>query len=245
MAGAGEELARGRIVSAGVKTTKACGDCGQPFEGGAFAQWGPCCRWKYRGRRRLKYVWTPERDQALRDRYHPREPGAIDALARDLGWPTWAIKKRATQLGLTQPFPRKNWTHEEVEFLWQHAGTRTTHWIAKKLARGEGSVVLKLKCMKISARVHDGYTMGDLCTCFGVDHRVIERWVKLEMLDARRRGTEREHDTWSFGEQAVLRFIAQHPMEFRLDKVDQLWFMDLIVGGGLLRAETPRKAAGS
>ena len=33
----------------------------------------------------------------------------------------------------------------------------------------------------------------------------------------------------------LLRFITEHPLAFRLDKVEQTWFMDLITSGGLLR----------
>ncbi len=33
----------------------------------------------------------------------------------------------------------------------------------------------------------------------------------------------------------LLRFIETHPLAFRLDKVDQVWFMDLITNGRLIR----------
>lgn len=34
---------------------------------------------------------------------------------------------------------------------------------------------------------------------------------------------------------ALLEFVRDHPLTFRLDKVDQTWFMDLITSGGLIR----------
>jgi hypothetical protein len=203
---------------------------------------------KRRGGQPQKYFWTPERDQALRDRYDPRTRGAIAALAAAIGWPTWVLKKRAALLGITRPVDRKEWTAEEVAFLWTHTGTRSAEWMRKKLGRSLTSVVLKLKRMKISRRVKDGYTLRELELCFGVDHRVIERWVEEGKLCSlrrgapgqnaapgiRRRGTDRERDPWAVSDSDILRFITAHPMEFRLERVDQFWFMDLITSGGLL-----------
>jgi hypothetical protein len=221
-------------VKAQPKAERTC-PCGRTFIAGPHAKWGPCCRWKHRGRRPKKYVWTDERDQVLRERYDSKTPGAIAALAAAIGWPDWAIKKRAAQLGLTRPAERKEWTPEDVAFLWEHTGTRHSHWIAKKLGRSEASVVMKQKHMKLARRVRHGYTQNELKLCFGTDHHVIQRWIRQGKLNARRAGTDRAHDTYVVTDADVVRFITDHPMAFRLDKVDQFWFMDLITSGGLLR----------
>lgn len=237
------------MPAAAAKTQRQCGDCGRPFLGGPYAKTGPCCRWKHRGRTRKKYDWTPERDQALRERYDGRVKGTAARLAAAIGWPAWVIKKRAAALGLCYAVERKDWTPEETAFLWEHAGTRHAHWIAKQLKRSETSVVLKFKRMKISRRVQDGYTLRELTLCFGTDHHVIERWVREGKLvsrplgrpaehdDAtvRRRGTRGPRDAWAVTDVDLLRFITEHPLAFRLDKCDQTWFMDLITSGGLLR----------
>lgn len=209
--------------------------CGTPYVGLPGGRWGPCCRWKHRGRKAKKYVWTPERDQALRERYDSRTRGAIAVLAHAIGWPPWVIKKRATTLGLTHSVDRKDWTEPETAFLWEHGGTRTSHWIAKRLGRSETSVVLKFKRMKISRRVREGYTLHELMLCFGTDHHVIERWVREGKLVAKRRETARVHDPWVVYDGDLLTFIRDFPLTFRLDKVDQTWFMDLITSGGLIR----------
>ncbi len=216
-----------------------CQDCRQPFLAGAYARWGPCCRWKHRGRRAKKYVWTPDRDQVVRDRYDGRVRRRADEIGRALGWPAWAVKKRAAALGLTHPpADRREWTAQEEEFLREHAGSQLTHWIAKQLGRGESSVVLKLRRMKISRRFRE------LELCFGVDHHSIDRWIQDGRLVGRRRGTRRSGsggrggapaDAWYFTDEDLVRFIRGNPMAFRLDKVDQLWFMDLITSGGLIR----------
>lgn len=231
------------------KTERRCQDCERPFIGGPYARHGPCCRWKYRGRTPKKYVWTPERDQVLRERYDGRVKGRAAELARATGWPAWAIKRRAAALGLCYPVERKDWTPEETAFLWEHAGHRLTHWIAKKLGRSETSVVLKFKRLKISRRVREGYTLRELTLCFGTDHHVIERWVREGKLvssiqgptpaegleGVRRRGTERARDAWAVSDADICRFLEKYPLTFRLDKVDQTWFMDLLTAGGLMR----------
>ncbi len=227
-----------------------CQDCGKPFLAGPYAHWGPCCRWKHRGKPQKKYVWTPERDQVLRDRYDSRVRHRAEEIGLVLGgWSTWAVKKRACALGLTRPpAERRQWTAQEVDFLLEHAGSRLTAWIARELHRGETSVVMKLKHMRISQRFREGYTLRELELCFGVDHHSIDRWIREGKLIGRRRGTRRAGpggrilaggqgpaDAWFFTDEDLLRFARDHPTVFRLDKVDQTWFMDLITSGGLIR----------
>jgi hypothetical protein len=227
------------------KSVKPCADCGKPFEGTAPARYCPECRWKHRGRYPVKYIWTPERDQVLLDRYDSRVKGRAAEIAAALGWPAWVVRKQASRLGLAHPWPadRRDWTPKEERFLLHHAGSRHVHWMAKQLGRSETSVILKLKRMKISRRWREGYTLRELELCFGCDHHGIERWIRQGWLTGRRRGTRRQGpggrgngpaDPWVFSDAAILEFIQQHPMEFRLDKVDQFWFLDLVFDGGLV-----------
>jgi len=227
------------------KREKPCQDCGKPFVGGPPARYGPCCRWKHRGRVK-KYSWTPERDQLLRDRYDSRIRNRAGEIAVELGWPGWAVKRRAQELGLSVSWPadRRDWTQEEEGFLLEHAGSRHVNWMAKKLKRSLTSVVVKLKRMQISRRWREGYTLQELQLCFGTDHHVIDRWIREGKLVGRRRGTERNGtggrdggpaDAWVFTDEDLVTFIRNHPMAFELRKVDQLWFMDLLLAGGLIQ----------
>lgn len=213
-----------------------CADCRQTFSG-KYASYCPRCRPKHRRAKAKKYLWTPERDAVLRNRYDSRVKGRAAEIAAALGWPGWVIKKRAQSLGLAAPAHRRDWTDEEEKFLFDHAGERSDQWIARKLGRSLTSVVMKFKHMKISRRVRSGYTLRELELCFGADHRAIERWVSDGKLRAHRRGTARTHtgDIWSFSDEAVLEFIQSCPMDFRLDRVDQFWFMDLILNSGLVK----------
>lgn len=209
-----------------------CVDCGRAFEARtAFARFGPCCRWKHRGRMAKKYPWTPELDAILRQRYDSGVRGRAGAIARSLGRPTWVIKKRARDLALAAPRANwANWTPGEVTFLEEHAGVRHVNWISKKLRRSLTSVVLKLKRLHISRRVREGYTMRELELALGLDHRRIEQLVSSGKLRARVRGNLHV-EAWRFTDGDVRDFVRRHPTAFRLDRVDQLWFLDLVFQG--------------
>jgi hypothetical protein len=226
-----------RRTSKHPKREKPCADCAAPFVGTAPARYCPACRWKHRGRKEKKYSWTPERDAYLREHYDSRVRGRAAAIGARYGWPAWVVRRRAGELGLAHPWPadRRDWTEEEETFLLNHAGSRHVNWMAKQLGRSITSVVLKLKRMKISRCWREGYTLRELELCFGTDHHVIERWVREGKLEIRKRGTERERDAWLVTDAQILRFIQNHPLAFRLDKVDQVWFLDLVLAGGLIR----------
>ena len=208
--------------------TRVCEDCGEDYLCWRESRWCKHDRWRHRGRTAKKYVWTLERDGILKADYDGKIKGRADQLAAKLGWPGWVIKKRAAVLGLCYPADRKDWTPKETRFLIFHVGHRTTHWMAKQLKRSESSVVLKLKRLKISRAVRSGYMMRELEACFGIDHHQIERWVEKGWLKIRKLSPGMKGSKWQVSEDQVLAFIRNQPMAFRLDKVDQLWFMDLI-----------------
>ena len=226
-----------------------CQDCSRHFKATtAAAKFCPADRWRHRGQKVKKYDWTAERDEIMRKRYDGKIRNRAAEIAASFGWPAWAIKRRAQALGLCYSTDWQDWTAKEEKFLWDHAGGRTAHWIAKRLGRTETSVVHKFKRLKISRRVKSGYTMRELELCFGIDHHGIERWIKEGKLHARQRKTGRTNkqgDLWAVSDAEILEFITTHPMAFRLDKIDQFWFMDLITNGGLLKKalEAARKEA--
>ncbi len=210
-------------------TARPCGDCGKPFVA-RYAIWGDCCRWRHRSRQK-KYVWTPERDAIVRDRYDSHIRGRPKEIGRALGWPGWAVKRRARELGLAAPRAKwQDWTSAEVAFVEAHAGVRHVNWIALKLQRSLTSVVLKIKRLHISRRVREGYGMRELEECLGLDHKRIVQLVDSGKLKAQHRAAH-PRDRWIFTDAAVLDFIKHHPRAFRLDRVDQLWFLDLVFGG--------------
>jgi hypothetical protein len=189
---------------------------------------------------RKKYFWTEALDDYLREHCHgglKARHEVLNQLVRMTGFPREFIKKQAQRLGLCLHNPdRRAWTAPEMEVLERFTGKISSLAIAKRLHRPESSVVLKLRRMNISRRVRNGYTMGDLQLCLGVDHHKVRRWIDSGWLRDRPQGTKRHDgngdDIHRFRERDLVKFIAAHPNEINLGKVDQLWFLDLVLMKG-------------
>jgi hypothetical protein len=194
---------------------------------------------------RRKYVFTDQIDQLIREIYlnhrdAKTRPG-IRQLAKKVGMPHWALKKRARELGLarTKELP---WSEPELEVLARNAWMSDER-IRLKLktagyARTVTAIHLKLKRMRFK---HDGsfYSANGLAQALGIDSHAVTRWIKGGHLKAKFRGTARTEqqngDIYLIHEKDVRRFILEHPTDIDLRKVDQLWFLDLITNG-LVRA---------
>jgi hypothetical protein len=74
--------------------------------------------------------------------------------------------------------------------------------------------------------------MRDLEQCLGEDHHKIS-WIANGWLRDRLQGTQRHgensKDIHRIREKDILRFLKNHPHEINLGKVDQVWFLDLVL----------------
>lgn len=213
------------------KITHVCKDCREDFIGHVGAKYCQRCMPKHRGKAiwdgRRKYEWTPERDQILRDHY---KSNATEIARRFFpGWEKWVITHRAQQLGLCRT-KEKPWTKAEDAFLREHAGTRTPHWMQKQLrTRTTTAIVVRLKRLNISRRIQaDGLTLSQLEQAIGIDHRQIVAWFRSGRLKGTYRTNPHEHERYEFQEADVAAFLLANPSAFRLDRVDQAWFMGLM-----------------
>src|SRR5208283_674945 len=201
------------------------------------------CRAKVQSRR--KYVFTDQVDQLIREIYlihreAKNRPG-IPLLAKKVGMPHWALKKRARELGLTRT-KELPWGERELEILAGYAWMSDERIRLKLKAAGYPRTVtaihLKLKRMRFK---HDAsfYSANGLAQALGIDSHAVTRWIKSGHLKAKLRGTARtvqqNGDIYLIHEKDVRRFILEHPSDIDLRKVDQLWFLDLITNG-LVRA---------
>src|SRR5271157_2198654 len=194
---------------------------------------------------RRKYVFTDQLDQLIREIYlnhrdAKTRPG-IRLLAKKVGMPHWALKKRARELGLsrTKELP---WSEAELAILSRYAWMSDERIRLKLKAAGYSRTVtgihLKLKRMRFK---RDGsfYSAYSLAQALGIDPHAVTRWIKSGHLKAKFRGTARgpqqNGDTYLIQEKDVRRFILEHPTDIDLRKVDQIWFIDLITNG-LVRA---------
>ena len=194
-----------------------------------------------KAQRRRKYIFTDHTDQLVRDFYlSPRDGKGISSihlLAKRLGMPHWALKKRARELGLarTKELP---WSEPELAILSRYAWMSDERIRLKLRAAGYKRTVtgihLKLKRMQFK---HDGsfYSAYSLARALGIDPHAVTRWIKTGRLKAKFRGTARgpqqNGDSYLIQEKDVRQFILQHPTEIDLRKVDQLWFLDVLTNG--------------
>jgi hypothetical protein len=194
---------------------------------------------KAQGRR--KYIFTDQIDQLIRETYlsHPgakTRPG-IPMLAKKVGIPHWALKKRARELGLARA-KEQPWSTPELEIL-EHYAWMSDDRIRLKLkaagySRSATGIHLKLRRMQFK---HDPsfYSASGLAQALGIDSHAVLRWIRSGHLKAQFRGTARGEqqngDIYLIREKDVRRFIVEHPTDIDLRKVDQLWFIDLISNG--------------
>src|SRR5271166_7109351 len=146
---------------------------------------------------RLKYIFTDQTDQLVREIYlNPRDANmchGIPLLAKRVGMPHWALKKRARDLGLarTKELP---WSERELALLARHAWMSDERIRLKLKAAGYSRTVtgihLKLKRMRFK---HDGgfYSAYSLAQALGIDPHAVTRWIKSGHLKAKFRGTAR------------------------------------------------------
>jgi len=140
------------------------------------------CRTKVQGRR--KYVFTDQIDQLIREIYllhrdAKTRPG-IRPLAKKVGMPHWALKKRACELGLarTKELP---WSETELGILARYAWMSNERIRLKLKAGGYSRTVtgihLKLKRMRFK---HDGsfYSAYSLAQALGIDPHAVTRWIR-------------------------------------------------------------------
>ncbi len=206
------------------------------------------CRAERRRKAKGKYQWRLQYDAYLRAHYHGglnRRFRVLKQMVRETGLPRWYIKRQAGRLGLTMRIDRRPWTAAEMDVLERLVGRVSTATIAKRPHHPESSVVNKLKKLGTSSRVREGYTIQDLEMCLGEDHHKIQRWIACSWLRDNLQGTRRHdgngNDIHRIREKDILAFVKTHPQEINLGKVDQTWFLDLV----LLRGRELREVKAS
>jgi hypothetical protein len=190
---------------------------------------------RFKAQIRRKYVFSDQIDQLIREMYlnhrDAKTRSGIRLLAKKVGMPHWALKKRACELGLarTKELP---WAELELTILSRYAWMSDERIRLKLKAAGYSRTVigihLKLKRMRFK---HDGsfYSAYSLAQALGIDPHAVTRWIRSGHLKAKFRGTARgpqqNGDSYLIQEKDVRRFILEHPTDIDLRRVDQLWFL--------------------
>ena len=200
-----------------------------------------------------RYKSDEGKDERIRAVYTegPRR-GEIARLAGLFNWPEWAIKRRASELGLSRPRRWRPWSDAEQTVLEVHA-RRPPNVIRRKLLqagfnRSVADISRELRSRQYAEAVGK-YTLEGLASAFGVSPIVVRSWIRRGLLTAENRGTSRTGkqggDIWDISEGNVRAFVKLHPMAFSLREVDQIWFLELITGGRICdhSDEAPRAPA--
>lgn len=211
---------------------RRCSTCGGDT-GRRFARFCDVHRWPMRGKR-LKYPLTPERRAYLVAQYDATDLGKAGQIAAVLGVPRWRVTRWAQELGLATQAQGKSpdWTPAEDAFLEEHLGTRHVHWIATRLKRTVTAVVVRSKRLAISRRAaREWWTATQVALGFGVDPATVARWIRQGKLAATPFGEDHadRHHAYQVWPADVVRFVDEHPGAFTLAKVDQVWFLDLVL----------------
>lgn len=179
-----------------------CQLCGGPIRYGArigadpkYARFCPPCR-SARRRKRTKWISTPRLDDEIRRCYLARlksktAPGLL-ALSQRIGWPKWALVKRARALSLSY-IKESPWSDKELRILerwaWMSDERIRLKLKAAGFTRSSTAVHLKLKRMRFKAG--SWYSASSLASAFGIDVHQVTRWIGSGLLHARRRETAR------------------------------------------------------
>lgn len=204
------------------------------------------CRANARRKRRL-YITNDLIDQRLRTIYlkpDRKRSGdqSVKKLAAQIGWPKWALTRRAAQLNLSR-VKEAPWSEDELVILRRYAWMSPQRLRLKLKAAGfnRTATAIDVKLDRTYARRNTPYlTANGLSVLFGVDNHCVTRWIKLGYLPSRKRGTDRREanggDMYMIHEDEVYKFILARPLEFDIRKVDQLWFLDLVTQGKIAGA---------
>ena len=192
-----------------------------------------------------KYFPDPKIDGLIREQWSGsawgRKAGLV--VARRTGWPIYAVKRRAVELGVIRQRKREpEWSQAELDLLEQlsHMSPKnlSLQFRARGFHRTPQACELKRKRLRLLAN-KDWHTQNHLAELLGVDGHKVGRWIKAGWLKATPRGTDRTPQQG--GDQRLItrenarKFILAHPTEIDLAKVEcagtRMWFLDLIANG--------------
>ncbi len=188
--------------------------------------------------KKRKYWFTPEIDELIRRTY--REDGSgkgqVNNLAIRLGIPHWKVSYRAREIGAYEPrIKEPNWSEKELKILERnaHHSPETIRKVLQKYGfnRSVTGILLKRRRMRMLKNL-DGQSANRLAECFGVDAKVITRWIGLGYLKAKKRELNRTPqqggNPYYIKDNDVRDFIIENIGLIDLRKVDKFWFVDVV-----------------
>jgi hypothetical protein len=190
-----------------------------------------------------KYFPTEDDLRVIREHYDGTTV-KINKIMRILNaagpkYPRWHIRHIAQSNGWART-KEPNWSTPEIKWLAENYPRKGMVALQNGLKRINGgilrtrtAIVLKKKRIHINKR-SDGLTMRMMEDLLGSDHHKVKRWMKLGLLEAKRKGTDRKEiqggDMWHFEILKVRKFIISNPTEIDIRRVEPVSFIHLVSG---------------
>lgn len=182
----------------------------------------PSCRMKAI-RKPVKYPWTSDMDDQLRQAYRRSENRIVLSkelrrLASTLRRPKYILANRAQALGLSL-LPWKPWSENELLILRALAGQKSVKAIAKEMTRSYHSVKHQLFRLDLSSQVSEGYSIRQLQQLLGVPHTRLQMWLSTKAL---RMKEDR------ITEESVRKFLFSHMDAYSFRRCDEPWLKGML-----------------
>lgn len=189
---------------------------------------------------RKTYFPTDDELTIIRNLYDGKTVG-INKIMRLTGhkYPRWYIRRIACDMGLAREMPA-DWSEAEIEYL--HKAHPKQGYVALRnglmringgVSRSRTAIRLKTKRIGINKR-SNGFTLRMVENLLGADHHKIERWMRMNLLTAKRKGTERTAaqggDMWHFEADDLRNFVINNPDQIDIRRVEKHTFIDLLAG---------------
>jgi len=187
-----------------------------------------------RGGSAPRHNWTDEEREIVRRDYRHTHACRRE-IASKLGVTENAVAGQIARMGIGKRSDRRYWIDREDEILIRDATRYSPRQIARRLHRSINSVVVRMKRLKLSRRVRDGwYTKRDACEILGVDHKRVQRWIDNGMLKAHYHNGSKPQQNgsacWHIWESDLARFIRHYPQDLNGRNVDLIQVVDILVG---------------
>jgi hypothetical protein len=171
--------------------------------------------------------------------YKPFRIGSLAEVSRRVGLYPITVQRIADRLGIDRPStinnPIRPWTKEEEEFLMEHAFNQSWVWIGKKLQRTARACYSKANQIGCSSEYRNYYNAADVAKVLGVVDVTVAGWFRNGLLRGQQIKLGPGRVSYRTTEKNIIRFIMENPLAFRLRDVDQIWFMDMLTNGGVLK----------
>lgn len=170
--------------------------------------------------------WAEQEIELLRREYFTAGP---TALGRKLGRSKGSVQVKATLLGIVRQKPLR-WSEQDEAWLRDHFSRYSWAALAKKLGRTETAIKLKADRLGIGRRDSAEWDATAVAAIFGIDRNSVLRWIDRGWLRAEKNKHLGSMGSWQIKPEAVRRFVQEHPSAFDVRKVDQISFIDLMLG---------------